>query len=281
MSIADTIGTTGGQYALGSIGSAINAMVDGAATRSMYAQQTRQLAEEIAYQRKIMEQQAELRRQEVARQQMFARGAGSAFADSLAQFTGAEGGIGDKTGAIAQAFLQAMSGPGRSVQTGPTVGPVADREAAARAKASDRAASDAKNLAAVQAFGEYMTDKSNALTNNETVAALLRDFAGGSARASTAEIQAKNGKLYQPRVLAPQPTMLGDLFVGLSNLGAMAARQPAAPASPYALDIPAARPMGLSMTNPLDAPSLDNGVGIRMSMPTGVGLRIGNRRAGD
>lgn len=251
---------------LGSIGNAINAYTDRRATERVLAQQTQQLRDRIAFDRRIMEEQVALRAQEVARQQMLARAAGGAFADSLNQFRDVQGGIDASAGGLSEVFRAALARPAPQLSTPAATGATADYEAAARAKQSADMVQEADRLAAAQAFGQSMMDKGYAMSENEQLAALLRNFGAGSQRASTAEIASREGRLYQPTPVKQAPSMLGDLFVGLGGLGLQAAQQPASPPSPYAIGVPAgAQEPGLRMST--------GGVGLRTDRPAGLGIR--------
>jgi hypothetical protein len=257
-----TAGISAGAAAgIGAIGNAINAYQDRKGQQAMLGMQTQQLKDQIAFQRKVMEQQAVLRQEEVARQQMMAQAAGQAFADSKGLFQNVEGDIGTKANNISDVFraVLARQTPQSTAPMGST--PTSAYEAAMRAEQSADVGQDANRLAAVQAFGQTMTDKGYAMTENDQLAALLRNFGAGSQQASQAEIASRAGQLYQPKLTAPAPSNMGDLFVGLAS--AYANRQPAGP-SPYALNAPAGSQPGFKATG---------GLGIRTDRPAGLGIR--------
>lgn len=252
--------------ALGSIGNAINAYTDRKATERVLAQQTQQLRDRIAFDRKIMEEQAALRMQEVARQQMLAQAAGGAFADSLNQFRDVRGDIDASAGGLSEVFRAALARPAPQVSAPAATGATADYEAAVRAKQSADMAQEADRLAVAQAFGQTMMDKGYAMRENEQLAGLLRNFGVGSTRAATAEIASREGRLYQPSLVKQAPSMLGDLFVGLGSLGLQAGQQPAAAPSPYAIGMPPGTgEPGLRMST--------GGTGLRTDRPAGLGIR--------
>jgi hypothetical protein len=259
--------TPGGYAAIGSIGNAINALAAGSSERAFYAQQTQQLRDQIAYQRRIMEEQIALRAQERIRQQMMAQAAGDAFANSLGKYSN----FGDRSSAagnnIADTFRQilATQAPDVSPQAS---GPVADRIASASALANERSGADADNLAKVQGVARAFTDSDMAVNRNNQMAAMLGNFAGGSEGASQAEIEARAGRLFQPRLMAPAPSMLGDLFMGLSDMAVQRANRPQAPASPYGLIPEGMRFPGVGLQMD-DNPR----TGIRLDRPAGLGIR--------
>ncbi len=262
---AQSMNTPGGYAAIGSIGNAINAMVDGRGQRAMYGQQTQQLREQIAFQRQVLEKQAALRAAEIQRQQMYAQAAGDAFANSLGMFGNVEGDIAGKAASIASAFQSLLSRPTPASIVPAASGVTADKEAAMLAEQAGRSSAEAQALAGVQAFGKTMEDKTYGMTGNDQLAGLLRNFAQGSQGVSRNEVEAASGKLYQPQVPQAQRSIMGDLFVGLSNLGVGALNQQT-PTNPYALNIPASSPMGLRA---------GGGEGINAPAPAGLGLRLG------
>jgi hypothetical protein len=265
MATAPPIGMSAGAAAgIGAIGNAINAYQDRKGQQAMLAQQTQQLKDQIAFQRKAMEQQAILRQEEVARQQMLAQAAGGAFADSRGLFQNVEGDIGTKANNISDVFraVLARQAPQSTAPMG--TGPTSGYEAAMRAERGAEVGQDANRLAAVQAFGQVMNDKGYAMSENDQLAALLRNFGAGSQQASQAEIQARAGQLYQPQIVRPAPSVVGDLFVGLANAGAQYANRPPAAPSPYALSLPSGGETGFKATG---------GLGIRTDRPAGLGIR--------
>lgn len=263
----ETMNTPGGYAAIGSIGNAINAIQNSNAYSSMLDQQTSQLKEQIAYQRKIMEEQIALRAQERIRQQMMAQAAGDAFANSLGQFSGFEGKAGAASGQIADAFRQVLARGGPSAIAPAATGAVADREVAAVQRANDIASQDAGNLANVQGLARAFDNANISTGRNNQLAAMLRNFAGGSAGASQAEIEARTGRLFQPEIVRPMPSMLGDLFVGLSGLGIKAAQPKQQSGINYSFDplIPytGMNPGGLRA---------GSGVGLSVDKPAGLGI---------
>jgi hypothetical protein len=272
---AQRLNTPGGAAAIGSIGNAINAIIDGNAQRDMFARQTQQIREQVAFDRKVMEEQAALRAQEVQRQQMLARAAGDAFMRSLGAFKNTEGSIGQAGSSIADTFRAALARQAPASNAPAASGAVADRIASATDRASADVAGEAERLAAVQGVARAFTDSGMAVDRENQLASVLRNFAGGSAGASQAEIQSRAGKLLQPKLVKPTESMLGDFFVGLSQLGVKAANRPApaaAPTSPYALPIPSAPSMDLR---------LGSGIGASFDRPSGIGIRLGNRIIGD
>lgn len=262
MATAPSTGMSAGAAAgIGAIGNAINAYQDRKGQQAMQGMQTQQLKDQIAFQRKVMEQQAVLRQEEVARQQMMAQAAGQAFADSKGLFQNVEGDIGSKANNISDVFRAALARQTPQSTAPMGTGPTSGYEAAMRAEQSADVGREANRLAAVQAFGQTMTDKNYAMNENDQFASLLRNFGAGSQQASQAEIQARAGQLYQPRITAPAPSDMGDLFVGLAS--AYANRQPAGP-SPYALNAPAGSQQGFRATG---------SQGIRTDRPAGLGIR--------
>jgi len=264
-------------YGIGAAGNAVNSILDGQGYREMLGQQTQQLKNQIAFSRKILEKQKVLRDQEVIRQQMMAQAAGDAFAASKAQFNNVEGDIGAKSNSIADTFRAALAQGGPSTVAPEAKGPAGALEAALRAQQTAGIQDEATKLAAAQAFGKTMTDKGYALNDQGTLAGLLRNFAQGSQQASNTEIASREGRLFQPQIQQPQPSMIGDLLVGGSLLGMKAydkMNQPApeAPQSPYALF-------------PGSGYSLNGGragVGLDPNANAGLGLRLsGTRTIGD
>lgn len=269
---AQTMNTPGGMAAIGAVGNAINAYQNTKAQGQMLAQQTQQLKDQIAFQRKVMEQQAALRQQEVARQQMLAQAAGGAFADSKGLFGNVETDIGTKANSISDVFRAALARPAPQSMAPAGTGPTDAYEAAVRAEQSGMVNDEATRLAAVQAFGQTMTDKGYSMTENDQLAALLRNFAGGSQQASQAEIAAREGQLFQPRVMEPTPSIMGDLFVGLANAGVQYANRPAPAPSPYALDLPQGTAPGFKPTGTLGFKPTGT-LGLNFGQPASLGIR--------
>jgi hypothetical protein len=269
--LAQQFNTPAGAAALGSIGNAINAIADASAQRRVFARQTQQIREQVAFDRKVMEEQAALRAQEVQRQQLFARAAGDAFMRSLGAFKNTEDNISQAGSGIADTFRAALARQAPTSNAPAASGPVADRIASATDMASADVAGEADRLAAVQGVARAFSDSGMAVDRENQLASVLRNFSGGSAGASQAEIQSRAGKLFQPQLVRPAESVLGDLFYGLSQLKVKAANQPA-PTSPYALPIPSAPSMNLR---------LGSGIGASFDRPSGVGIRLGNRIIGD
>lgn len=258
-------------YGIGAAGGAVNAIAEGRGYRDMLGQQTQQLKNQIAFSRQILEKQKVLRDQEIVRQQMMAQAAGDAFASSKAQFSNVEGDIGTKSNTIADTFRAVLNQGGPSSVAPEAKGPAGALEAALRSDQSTAIGNEAQNLASAQAFGKTMTDKGYALNDQGTLAGLLRNFGQGSQQASSAEIASREGRLFQPQIQKPQPSMIGDLLFGGSVLGMKAYGQmnePPATQSQYAL-FPGS---GYSMNG---ARTGDGG----LDPNRGVGLRINGVRA--
>lgn len=257
-------------YGIGAAGNAVNAIMDGRGYRDMLGQQTQQLKDQIAFSRKILEKQKVLRDQEVIRQQMMAQAAGDAFAASKAQFNNVEGDIGAKTNSIADTFRAVLARGGPESAAPAAKGPAAELEAALRSQQSAGIADEAQNLAGAQAFGRTMTDKGYALNDQGTLAGLLRNFAQGSQQASNAEIASREGRLFQPQIIQPERSMIGDLLVGGSVLGMKAYdkyNQPK-PENPYEL-FPGS---GYSLNGGR------SGIGLDPNANAGLGLRLSGTR---
>ena len=226
---------------------------------------------------------------EVGRQQEYARGQGDAFASSLGQYgAGFNQDMANKSDSLAAVFsdMLARSGPASSAPV--AGGPTADYEAAARAVASGDIGGEARNLAAVQAFGQTMADKNIAMGGNKQLDSLIRNFASGSRGALAPELDAANmyfqtspittktpiqtlaqrpsyngERFVSQKFATPPQSMLGDLFVA----GSMAAGQLMQPKSesPYALSQPAGGSAGLRL----------GGItgGFNTTSPNGLGIR--------
>lgn len=210
----------GTMAAIGAVGNAYNA---GQATRNaqkMNLLQLEQLRQNVAFNEEVRRRQAELAAQEVERQQIMARASGDAFQGSLDRFrSAAEAGVGDATSQIARLYQEYMSRPAPVQAALPQVaGPAADREASMRQQASADVRGEGERLAAVQGFGKYMDDNSRAMAKNEQLAALINNFSRGSAGASAAEVGAESGNFIRQRLIEPQKSVLGDMFVGLASL---------------------------------------------------------------
>jgi hypothetical protein len=211
------------QPAVGAIGGAINSIMDAKGARSMGRQAVAQTREQIAFEEAIRQRQAELLAQEQARQQIYARGAGDAFGDSLGGFQGFEQQVGDASSQIAdlyRQFLNQKTAQQQMIQAiAPMVsGPAADREASERSKASEEVSGDAGRLAEVLGFAEAMQGAGRNMQGNEQLAAILNNFARGSANAGQAEIDSQAGRFQSRDIMRPAPSMLGDMFVGLAGL---------------------------------------------------------------
>jgi hypothetical protein len=209
---------------MGSIGNLINAADNASAVRSAGRQQLAQTRESIAFQEAIRQRQQEMAQQEIARQQIMARVAGDAFGGSLGQFQGDfNQRIGDASSQISDFYRQFLQRKTDQEQVAASIapqatGPTADRQASAMTEASADVMGDAGRMANVQGFGDAMRQVSEAMGGNEQLAALINNFARGSAGAGQAEIGAQAGKFIN-RDIQPNPNgMYGDLFVGLSGL---------------------------------------------------------------
>jgi hypothetical protein len=221
MSLAAIFGSA---PAMGSIGNLLNAADNASAVRSAGRQQLAQTRESIAFQEAIRQRQQEMAQQEIARQQIMARVAGDAFGGSLGQFQGDfNQRIGDASSQISDFYRQFLQRKTDQEQVAASIapqatGPTADRQASAMTEASADVMGDAGRMANVQGFGEAMRQVSEAMGGNEQLAALINNFARGSAGAGQAEIGAQAGKFIN-RDIQPNPNgMLGDMFVGLSGL---------------------------------------------------------------
>lgn len=210
----------GDLYAIGSIGNAISAGQQANAQRAMGALQTDQLKQRIAFERATLEKQIALRNQEITRQQMYAQGVADAVAASKNQYANVSGDIGAKSTGIASAFQSVLDHqPATSIVPQAMPGAVADKEAAMRALATSDATRNANNLANVQALGEVFTDKGRALTRNNQVSGMLRNFSQGSGQVANQQINAAEGKFMNRPEVQIAPSNLGDLFVAGSTLG--------------------------------------------------------------
>ena len=258
--------TAADMYGLGSVAGAVNSIADGQAIRSMYGLQTQQLRDQIAYQRKIMEQQIALREQERIRQQMMAQAAGDAFQNSLGQYKDFGSSM-DKSGAgIAEAFQQILARQAPGGVAPAATGAVADREASSAQMYNDRSANEAVNLSKVQALAKAFSDKGIAVGRNNQLASMLANFAGGSQQVSNQEIASREGRLFQPQIIKPQPSMLGDLIFSLGMGGAMYANRPQSPDySMRGLQLP-----GSGSGVGLYTPSAGSSVGLKMPASLGI-----------
>jgi hypothetical protein len=231
MSFADIFQS---QPVIASIGGALNAYDQRRAVERAGRQRIAQSREQIAFQEAIRQRQQELAEQEMARQQIMARVAGDAFGSSLGQFQGDfNQRIGDASSQIADFYREFLRRKTDQEQVAASIapqatGPTADRQASAMNEASADVMGDAGRMADVQGFGEAMRQTSDVITGNEQLAALINNFARGSAGAGQAEIDAQAGRFFT-RDFQPQPKgYLGDLFVGLGGLaGQYMANRPA------------------------------------------------------
>lgn len=253
----------GAGAAVGAIGTALNAYMDRKGQEKMLRQQLEQSRQEIAYQERVRAEQAALRTEEVQRQQIMARAGGDAFASSLGQFQGnVEGQVGDKTAEISALFRDYMSRARQGALVLPeATGPTADREASMRQQASADVNADTDRLSAVQAFGDVMADKGRVMNQNDQLSSLIRNFATGSQGASNAEVGARAGKFVEQKIVEPNPSMLGDLFV----VGSLAANK-------------FMQPQGSTAVDPFNTGLRQGAVtgGLNIATPTGLG--IGNRK---
>jgi hypothetical protein len=226
--------------------------------------------------------------QEIDRQQMYARAGGDAFADSLGQFNNFDQRMGDASSQIADLYKQFLQRKTEQEQVAQALapaasGPTADREAAARAQASQDVMGDAGRMANVQGFGEVMNRISETLGGNEQLASLLQNFARGSAGAGQAEIDSQVGNFigrnFQPgnfvsqdfargpefvtRNIQPQNnSMLGDLFVGFSGL-----------ANSYLQNRPPPSTVDYSLTGGAGGTGLRTGGGTGLVTRSNLGIR--------
>lgn len=260
--------------AISAVGNAYNA---GQATRNeqkMNLLQLEQLRQNVAFNEEVRRRQAALAAQEVERQQIMARASGDAFQGSLDRFrSAAEAGVGDATSQIARLYQEYMSRPAPVQAALPQVaGPAADREASMRQQASADVRGEGERLAAVQGFGKYMDDNSRAMAKNEQLAALINNFSRGSAGASAAEVGAESGNFIRQRLIEPQKSSLGDMFVGFASMYADSQAQKAG--QPYGL-----QPQDYSLLQP--GAQTPGGYGARMpraggdfgvKLPTDLGI---------
>jgi hypothetical protein len=264
MSLAAIFGSA---PAIGSIGNFINAADNASAVRSANRQQLAQTREQVAFQEAIRQRQQEIAQQEIARQQIMARVAGDAFGGSLGQFQGdfnqRIGGASSQIADFYREFLQRKTAQEQATTAlmPQATGPTADRQASAMTEASANVQGDAGRMADVQGFGEAMRQVSEAMGGNEQLAALVNNFARGSAGAGQAEIGAQAGR-FMTRDIQPQPNgMLGDLFVGLSGL-----------ANQYMQNRPTPSTVNYSLSTGTGGPSLRIGGGESLRLGGGTGL---------
>ena len=246
------------QPAVGAIGNAMNAYANNRAVGKAVRQSMEQLnqsiarqdenrardlqaaaadqARQIAQAEAVRARQLQMAQQEQARQQIMARASGDAFADSLGQFQGDfNQRIGDASSQIADFYREFLQRKTAQEQVAASIapqatGPTADRQASAMSEAGAEVMGDAGRMANAQGFSEAMRGVSEALGGNEQLAALINNFARGSAGAGQAEIdaQAENfiasnpvrGPEFVSRDIQVRPnTMLADMFVGLAGIG--------------------------------------------------------------
>jgi hypothetical protein len=237
------------------------------ATRSAGRQQLAQTREQITFQEAIRQLQAELAAQERARQQIMARSSGDAFADSVGQFQGDfNQRIGNASSQIADFYRQFLNNKTQQQQIAQAIapaatGPAADREMAARTEASQGVMGDAGRMANVQGFGEAMRQVSEVMGGNEQLAALINNFARGSAGAGQAEIESQAGR-FMTRDIKPQADgLLGDLFVGFGDLTGQ-----------YMKNRPAPSTVNYSLATGTGGPGLRPGGGEVLRPSSGTGL---------
>lgn len=219
------------QPAVGAIGGAINSVMDAKAVRSAGRQSVAQTQQQIAFEEAVRQRQMELMAQEQARQQIYARGAGDAFAGSVGAFQGFEQQMGDASAQIADLYRQFLNQKTAQQQMIQAIapmmaGPAADREASERSKASQDVSDEAGRMADVQGLAQVMQNAGTTMQGNEQFAALLNNFARGSAGAGQAEIDAQAGKFFTRPITANTDSALGDMFVGLAGLYNQYASQP-------------------------------------------------------
>lgn len=260
----------GSQAAVGGIGNALNAFEAASAVRSAGRQQLAQTREQIAFQEAIRQRQAELAAQERARQQIMARTGGDAFASSVGQFQGDfNQRVGDASSQIADFYREFLTRKTQQQQIAQAIapaitGPAADRQAAAVSEASADVMGNAGRMANVQGFGEAMRQVADVMGENEQLAALVNNFARGSAGAGQAEIESQAGRFMTRDIKANPDGVLGDLFVGLSGLANQYMNRPKAPATD---------PTGLKLPSAPNLDSMGGGQGVRLGGGTGLVMR--------
>jgi hypothetical protein len=293
---AKTQGSDFGLMAIGAIGNTYNAREATRNAETMNQMRLDQVRQNIAFNEAERARQAEalavdrarfnqsrerqmaLSAQEVERQQMMARASGGAFANSMGRFQApAEAAVGDASSQIAQLYESYLSRPSTTQAVAPAAtGPAAEREASMREQATADVRGEGNRLAAVQGFGQYMSDNSRAMTANEQLASLINNFSRGSAAASGVEIGAARasesgpnmfvpGNFIRQRLIEPQSNGLGDMFVGLASTFANMPQQPNQPN--YGLD-----PGAYDLMQPgMQAPG---GYGARMPRAGDYGVRL-------
>jgi len=226
---------------------------------------------------------------EVGRQQEYGRAQGDAFASSLGEFGNFNQDMATKSDSLAAIFSDMLGRDGPAAVAPEASGRTADFEAAMRAQASGEMGDQANKLAALQAFGGTMGDKNLAMGRNQQLDAIIQNFARGSQSALGPEVDAASmyfqsnpvltktptaslpsrgqyigERFIEQQFVKPPPSMMGDLFVGLSNAGLQYANQPAPAASPYALTPPTTGGVGFKPSG---------GLGINTARPAGLGIR--------
>lgn len=233
---------------------------------------------------------------EVGRQQEYGRAQGDAFASSLGEFGAFQPDMAAKQDSLAAIFADILGREGPASNAPAASAPTASFEADARAQASGMVGDQANKLAALQAFGGTMFDKSINMGRNQQLDAIIQNFARGSQSALAPEVEAASmyfqtnpiltktptaslaarpdfigerfvaPRFIEQQLVKPAPSMMGDLFVGLANAGLQYANRPPAAPSPYALSLPSGGGQtGLRMDG--------GGVGIRTDRPSGLGIR--------
>jgi hypothetical protein len=271
--IASIFGNAG---AVGAIGGALNSIADRKASESAGRQALAQTREQIAFEQAIRQRQAELLAQEQGRQQIYARGAGDAFAGSLGEFQGNfEQKIGDASSQIASYYKEFLNNKTAAYNAALASAPAATGATANRMAATDAQVGAESNLkadqaAAVQGFGRAMGDAGDVMGQNESLASLLQNLAGGSAKAAQGEIGAQAGQYIGQNISAGPPSSIGDLFVGLAGLGNQYFNKPGTTSG---TDYSLLSPNGPSL------PEMGGGTGVRQgrggigfAMPRGLGI---------
>jgi hypothetical protein len=213
-------------YAIGAVGNALNAYENSRASMDANSRQTEQIRQRVAFEKVALAKQIAIRDQEIARQQLMARAVADSLNNSKGQYANVEGDVGAKSGQISDAFRSILSHQAGGAAVPVATGATADKQAALSALATSDANRNADNLAKTQALGEVFTDKGRALTRNNQVSGMLRNFAQGSGQVAQQEMQAPTGKFFQQDIVKPAPSVLGDLFYGLSMGGLAYANQP-------------------------------------------------------
>lgn len=229
--------------------------------------------------------------QERGRQQEYGRAQGDALASSVGEFGAFQPDMAAKQDSLAAIFADMLGREGPASNAPAASAPTASFEADARAQASGMVGDQANKLAALQAFGGTMFDKSINMGRNQQLDAIIQNFARGSQSALGPEVDAASmyfqtnpiltktptaslpsrgqfigERFIEQQFVKPPPSMMGDLFVGLANAGLQYANRPPAAPSPYALSLPSGGGQtGLRMDG--------GGVGIRTDRPSGLGIR--------